>query len=34
MYQPTNLAIGNSQLGTEAEFKALCAEAKSMELKL
>ena len=34
MYQPTNLAIGNSQLGTEAEFKALCAEAKKYGIKI
>ena len=34
MYQPTNYEIGNYQLGTEAEFKALCAEAEKYGIKI
>lgn len=33
-YQPTNYKIGNYQLGTEEEFKALCAEAKKYGIKI
>jgi alpha-amylase len=34
MYQPTNFAIGNAQLGSYEEFKALCAEAKKYGIKI
>lgn len=33
-YQPTDYKIGNYQLGTEEEFKALCEKAKEMGLKI
>ncbi len=33
-YQPTDYKIGNYQLGTEDEFKDLCAEAKKLGLKI
>ena len=33
-YQPTDYKIGNYQLGTEEEFKTLCAEAKKLGLKI
>ncbi len=33
-YQPTDYKIGNYQLGTEDEFKTLCAEAKKLGLKI
>ncbi len=33
-YQPTNYKIGNYQLGTEEEFKSLCAEAKKYGIKI
>ncbi len=33
-YQPTDYTIGNYQLGTEDEFKKMCAEAKKLGLKI
>ncbi len=33
-YQPTDYKIGNYQLGTEDEFKNMCAEAKKLGLKI
>lgn len=33
-YQPTNYTIGNYQLGTEAEFKAMCQEADKYGIKI
>lgn len=33
-YQPIDYTIGNYQLGTEEEFKALCAEAKKLGIKI
>lgn len=33
-YQPTNYTIGNYQLGTEEEFKELCAEADKYGIKI
>lgn len=33
-YQPTNYTIGNYQLGTEAEFKEMCAEAHKYGVKV
>lgn len=33
-YQPTNYTIGNYQLGTEAEFKAMCETAHSYGVKV
>lgn len=33
-YQPTNYVIGNYQLGTEAEFKAMCDEAHKYGIKI
>ena len=33
-YQPTNYTIGNYQLGTEAEFKAMCEEAHKYGVKV
>ncbi len=33
-YQPTDWTIGNYQLGTEEEFKAMCAEAKKYGVKV
>ena len=33
-YQPTNYTIGNYQLGTEEEFKELCAEAEKYGIKI
>lgn len=33
-YQPTNYVIGNYQLGTEDEFKALCEEADKYGIKI
>lgn len=33
-YQPTNYTIGNYQLGTEEEFKALCEEADKYGIKI
>lgn len=33
-YQPTNYTIGNYQLGTEEEFKDLCAEAEKYGIKI
>ncbi len=33
-YQPTNYTIGNYQLGTEAEFKAMCDEADKYGIKI
>ncbi len=33
-YQPTDWTIGNYQLGTRDEFKAMCAEAKSLGLRV
>ena len=33
-YQPTDWTIGNYQLGTRDEFKAMCAEAKNLGLRV
>ena len=33
-YQPTDWTIGNYQLGTEADFKAMCAEADKYGIKV
>ena len=33
-YQPTDYVIGNYQLGTEAEFKEMCAEADKYGIKI
>lgn len=33
-YQPTDYTIGNYQLGTEAEFKAMCDEAEKYGVKI
>lgn len=33
-YQPTDYKIGNYQLGTESEFKAMCAEAKKYGIRI
>ena len=33
-YQPTNWKIGNYQLGTEDDFKAMCAEADKYGIKI
>lgn len=33
-YQPTNYIIGNYQLGTEEEFRALCEEAEEYGIKI
>lgn len=33
-YQPTSFAIGNYQLGTEEEFKAMCEEAHKYGIKV
>ncbi len=33
-YQPTNYTIGNYQLGTEEEFKAMCEEAHKYGIKV
>ncbi len=33
-YQPTDWTIGNYQLGTRDEFKAMCAEAKRLGLRV
>lgn len=33
-YQPTDWTIGNYQLGTEEEFKAMCAEAEKYGIKI
>lgn len=33
-YQPTDWVIGNYQLGTEEDFKALCAEAEKYGIKI
>lgn len=33
-YQPVDYTIGNYQLGTEEEFKELCAEAKKLGMKI
>lgn len=33
-YQPTNYTIGNYQLGTEEEFRALCEEADEYGIKI
>ncbi len=33
-YQPTDWALGNYQLGTEAEFAAMCAEADKYGVKI
>ncbi len=33
-YQPTDYVIGNYQLGTEAEFSAMCAEAERYGIKV
>lgn len=33
-YQPTDYKIGNYQLGTEAEFAAMCAEAEKYGIKI
>lgn len=33
-YQPTNYTIGNYQLGTEAEFRAMCQEADKYGIKI
>ncbi len=33
-YQPTDYKVGNYQLGTEDEFKELCAEAEKLGLKI
>lgn len=33
-YQPTDLTIGNYQLGTEADFKAMCTTAHSYGIKV
>jgi len=34
LYQPTNFAIGNAQLGSYEEFKALCTEANKYGIKI
>ena len=34
LYQPTNQAIGNAQLGTRDDFAALCAEAENYGIKI
>ncbi|MDS0526139.1 alpha-amylase family glycosyl hydrolase [Clostridium sp. SHJSY1] len=34
LYQPTNESIGNIQLGTYDDFKALCSEAKTYEISI
>ncbi len=34
LYQPTNQSVGNAQLGTEAEFKALCTEAEKYNISI
>ncbi len=34
LYQPTNQSVGNTQLGTEAEFKALCTEAEKYNISI
>ncbi|NLZ47734.1 MAG: alpha-amylase [Clostridiales bacterium] len=34
LYQPTNYAIGNVELGTESDFKALCQEAEKYGIKI
>jgi len=34
LYQPTNFSIGNAQLGSRDEFKAMCAEAEKYGIKI
>lgn len=34
VYQPTDWKIGNYQLGTESEFKSMCAKAESYGIKV
>ncbi|CDM70432.1 Hypothetical protein CM240_3315 [Clostridium bornimense] len=34
LYQPTNFKIGNAQLGTRDEFKAMCEEAEKYGIKI
>ncbi|PJI10540.1 MULTISPECIES: alpha-amylase family glycosyl hydrolase [Clostridium] len=34
LYQPTNQAIGNAQLGTYDDFKSLCSEAKQYGISI
>ncbi|MDP4145566.1 MAG: carbohydrate-binding protein, partial [Bacillota bacterium] len=34
LYQPTNQSVGNSQLGSESDFKALCTAAHSYGIKI
>ena len=34
LYQPTNFAIGNAQLGSQSDFAALCAAANTYGIKI
>ncbi len=34
LYQPTNFAIGNAQLGTKTQFESLCAAANNYGIKI
>ncbi|MDP4145567.1 MAG: carbohydrate-binding protein [Bacillota bacterium] len=34
LYQPTNQSVGNAQLGSESDFKALCSTAHSYGIKI
>ncbi|MDP4146653.1 MAG: alpha-amylase family protein, partial [Bacillota bacterium] len=34
LYQPTNQSVGNAQLGSESDFKALCSAAHSYGIKV